>query len=57
MLMKFWLYDCIYTHMWQWACYVFAFENETTQMISSSTKHYIYNKLLISRNKIKYMLN
>ncbi len=36
---------------------VFAFENETTQMISSSTKHYIYNKLLISRNKIKYMLN
>ncbi len=36
---------------------VFSFTNETTQMIHSSTKHYIYNSLLISRNKIKYMLN
>ncbi len=36
---------------------VFSFTNETTQMIHSSTKHSIYNSLLISRNKIKYMLN
>ncbi len=36
---------------------VFSFTNETTQMINSSTKHSIYNSLLISLNKIKYMLN
>ncbi len=36
---------------------VLSFTNETTQMINSSTKHYIYNSLLISWNKIKYMLN
>ncbi len=36
---------------------VFSFTNETTQMIHSSTKHSIYNSLLISQNKIKYMLN
>ncbi len=35
---------------------VFSFTNETTQMIHSSMKHYhIYNSLLISRNKIKYV--
>ncbi len=49
-------FDCIYT-----VCdnerVVFSFTNETTQMIYSSMTHYIYNSLLISLNKIKYMLN
>ncbi len=34
-----------------------VFLQMTTQIINPSTKQYIYNSLLISWNKFKYMLN
>ncbi len=52
MPIKFWIYDCLYTICDNERV---VFLQMTTQMINPSTKQYIYNSLLISWNKFKYM--